>query len=173
VQVHLRNVPYRSLQETNSTVQEAYRTVQEAYRTVQEVYSTVQKAYRTVQKAYHTLQSVQDNLYANPSLKSVPHHADYHMTFIFRPSHNFILIMNDVTHVEGEHRLLVSVIMRSIILKYKNTWFDEILRTKYSYFLGIEPVRHFVVSTYFMGYAESIIKICIDKTCAIKCPKTA
>ena len=62
MQVHLRNVPYRSVQETNRTVQETNRTVQEANRTVQ---------------------SVQDNLYANPAPKSEPYRADYHVTFIF------------------------------------------------------------------------------------------
>jgi hypothetical protein len=56
VQVHLRNVPYHSVQEANRTVQETNRTVQEVYRTVQEPYRTVQKAYRTVQKAYRTVQ---------------------------------------------------------------------------------------------------------------------
>ena len=91
VQVHLRNEPYRSVQETNRTVQEAYRTVQKAYRTVQEPYRTVQKAYRTVQEPYRTVQSVQDNLYANPAPKSVPYRADYHVTIIFWPSHDFTI----------------------------------------------------------------------------------
>ena len=105
MQVHLRNEPYRSVQETNRTVQEAYRTVQKAYRTVQEPYRTVQKAYRTVQEPYRTVQkayrtvqepyrtvqSVQDNLYANPAPKSVPYRADYHVTIIFWPSHNFTI----------------------------------------------------------------------------------
>jgi hypothetical protein len=43
------------------------------------------------------VQSVQDNLYANPAPQSEPYRADYHVTFISWPSHNFTLIMNDVT----------------------------------------------------------------------------
>jgi hypothetical protein len=76
VQVYLRNVPYRSVQETNHTLQEAYCTMQEAYCTVKQPYRSMQKAHRTVQelyrtvlKAYRTVQSVQDNLSANPAPK--------------------------------------------------------------------------------------------------------
>jgi SMC interacting uncharacterized protein involved in chromosome segregation len=94
----------RTVQEAKRTMQKAYhsvhetnRTVQETNRTVQEAYRTMQKAYRTVQKSYRTMQSVQDNLYANPAPKSEPYSTDYHVTFISRPSHNFTLIMNDVT----------------------------------------------------------------------------
>jgi hypothetical protein len=83
VQVHLRNEPYCSVQETNRSVQETNRTVQKAYRTVQEPYRTVQKAYRNVQKAYHTVQSVQDNLYASLAPKSIQYRADYHVTLIY------------------------------------------------------------------------------------------
>ena len=48
---------------------------------------------------------------------------------------------------------------------------QNVSNTKYTY-LTNEPVRHFFVSTFFTGYAESIIAICTDKTCAIKFPKT-
>ena len=76
--------------------------------------------------------------------------------------------------VEKERRL--SVIIRSIILIFKSfgNYFliDEMLRTKCSYFLGIEKNKHSILSVYFTGYAESIIGICTDKTCAIEFPKT-
>jgi glucan phosphoethanolaminetransferase (alkaline phosphatase superfamily) len=39
------------------------------------------------------VQSVQDNLYANPAHKSVSYPANYHVTFIFWPSHESWWIM--------------------------------------------------------------------------------